>query len=183
MNIRKTLQWIGAFLAICTGSVLNYLLDYKNDDVTSLTSYLLIFFGWMAVLIIADSYINIYSNTISKGEPGWFAQRLRKMFAIVITLALIFGNVFGVQQLGNERRANILNNGPTQTTVAVVSSIERHRGRSGDYYYAVFQYQANGHTIWHKRDEDNGDFTPGQRFKIQYSVEYPDMFRLIEKLP
>ena len=183
MNISRTLQWTGAFLAIGTGSVLAYLFGYKNDDVTSTVSYFLVFSGWVAVFIIIDRYVNIFSNTIRKGEPGWFAQRLGKMFATIVMVALILGNAFGVYRLGNERRVNILNTGPTKTTTAVVSSIEVHRGRSSDYYYAVFEYQASGHIIWHRRGEDNGDFVQGQRFKIQYSVEYPDMFRIIERLP
>lgn len=183
MNISKTLQWIGAFALICAGSVVAYLFGYKNDDFTSGISYFFIFFGWVAVFIIVDSYINIYSNTIAKGEPGWFAQRIRKLFASVVMVALIFGNLFGAHRLGNERRKNILNNGPTKITIAVVSSVEIHRGRSSDFYYAVFEYEVAGHLVWHRWAEDNGDFTPGQRFKIKYSIEYPDMFRLIERLP
>jgi hypothetical protein len=181
MNFDKINLWILGVLMIFGGSCLIYYYGYKNYPFIDYPSYLLIFIGWVVLFMKATK------NTIIDGKKILFTedkvkclqQFVARFFAYAIMVGLLAGNCFYFSELGNERKRDILKNGPTNTTIALVSEIDVRRGKTYDHYYALFKYTVNNKTIEHSWSEKEGDFFEGQKYEIKYSVEHPDMFSII----
>jgi hypothetical protein len=186
MNIPKINPWLGSIALIFAGSILIYFEAYRNSEFIEGIAYLMILLGWVFLFQQATkgTAVNAKKVLFKHDRAGWFRQRSIILAAYTALVALLIGNVYYFNQLGDDRKSNILENRPTKQTVAVITGIQERRSRHRSTYYAIFQYQVAGKVIDHPWYEHNeGDFVAGQRFTIQYSVEYPEMFKIVGTLP
>jgi hypothetical protein len=185
MDIRKISPWIGGILSIVSGSLLVYFETYRNNQTIDIIAYGLIFFGWIALFIKATKGTSIDAKKIffKDDQAGWFQQRASNLIYYFLFFAVLIGNIYYITTMAHERKQQILANGPTKTTVAEVGYIDIRHGRNTTSYYAVFQYTVDGKIITHPWHEENeNDFSAGDKYVIKYSVEYPEMFVLQQKI-
>jgi hypothetical protein len=185
MNIDKINVWILGLCLFFAGGTLIYLESYKNNEIIGGVSYLLMFAGWLCLFMkaIKDTIVDAPKILFKVDKPGFFKQRIISFFAYVISIGAMLGSMFWLNDMGQKRRADVLQNQPTNTTIAIVDHIDVRHGRNSTSYYAVFSYTVNGKTItypWYEQRESN--FLVGERFEIKYSVTHPDMFMLLDKL-
>lgn len=186
MNLSKINPWVAGTALIIAGTILFYLEDYRNNQVISVITGLMIFGGWMVLFIKATKGTSIGAKKIafSEDRSGWFKQRGSNLFYYLILLAVIGFNVFVAIGLSQNRKLRILRDEPTNTATAVIEGIDVRHSRSSTYYYAIFAYTANGKFTthyWSERHES--DFIVGDKYTIRYSVKYPEMIEIIEKIP
>jgi len=185
MNSIKINIWVVGLCLLFAGGTVTYLESYKNNQVIDIISYLLMFFGWGCLFTKATNgtIIDAPKVPFKEDKAGFFKQRISIFFAYTISIGALLGLMFWLNDLGINRKHDILQNQPTYTTIAVVDHINERRGRSSTSYYAVFQYMVKGKLIshsWYEKSEF--DFLVGQRFEIRYSVEHPDMFVILNQL-
>ncbi len=182
MDINKINPWLAGITLIFAGSLLLYFEGYRNNDIISTLSYLSVFGGWifLYIRVVKGTPLEEKTDEFSKANPEPFMQHISKMFAIFLLLGIVVGNIYYVSRLGNARKIDILQNQPSQTTIAEVTGIQVRRSRRSTSYYAIFEYTAGNKTIRHPWYEENeGDFLVGQRFEIRYSIKYPEMVEII----
>ena len=186
MNIDKINVWILGLCLFFAGGTLVYLESYKNSEIIDIISYLLMFGGWLCLFTkaIKGTIVGAPKILFKVDKAGFFKQRIISFFAYGISIGIMLGSMFWLNDMGQKRRADILQNQPTNTTVAVIDHIDVRHGRSSTSYYAVFNYTVNGKVITHPWYEHReSDFLVGDKFEIKYSVAHPDMFVLLDKLP
>lgn len=182
MNTNKINIWIVGICLFFAGGMLTYLESYKNNGVIETISYLLMFGGWLCLFMkaIKGTIIDAPKISFKTDKVGFFQQRIISFFAYTISIGIMLGSMFWLNDMGRKRKADILQNEPTNTTVAVIDHIDVSQGRSSTSYYAVFQYTVNGKLISHPwYEQHESDFLVGQKFKIKYSVAHPDMFMIL----
>ena len=186
MNINKINIWIAGLCLVFAGGTLIYLESYKNNEIIWVGSYLLMFIGWGCLFTkaIKGTVVDAPKILFKEDKAGFFKQRTISFFAYAISIGALFGGMFWLNNMGQKRKADILQNQPTNTTIAVVDHIDVRHGRSSTSYYAVFNYTVNGKTITHPwYEHQESDFLVGEKFEIKYSLTHPDMFMLLYKLP
>jgi hypothetical protein len=186
MNMDKINFWALGLCLLFAGGAITYLYSYKHSEVIDIISYLFFLGGWGCLFMKATKGTIVDAPKISFkiDKAGFFRQRIISFFAYTISVGAMLGLMFWLNDMGIKRKSNILQSGATDTTVAVVDHIAVRHGRNSTSYYAVFKYTVNGNLISHPWYEPaESDFLVGERFEIKYSVDHPDMFMLLEKLP
>jgi hypothetical protein len=186
MNILKTNPWLGSITLVFAGSFLIYFESYRNNEFIDGISFLLILLGWVFLFehVTKGTGVTAKKVLFKNDKAGWLKQRSIIAFAYLALLAMLGGNIYCFYQLGFDRKSNLLENEPTGKTTAVITGIQVRRSRYGNSYYAIFQYEVAGKVIQHPWfEEHESDFLVGQQFVIQYSVKYPEMFKIVGNLP
>jgi hypothetical protein len=186
MDIYKINPWLAGIISVIAGSVLVYFEVYRNNQTIDFLSYTLIFLGWVALFIRITKGTSVHAEKIFfKDDPGgWFRQRFSNFIYYAALFGTIFGNIYCAFKMAQDRKSDILTKGLTNTATAKVAYIDVRHGRNSTSYYAVFQYTAGGKLFTHPwYEEQESDFLVGDKYVIKYSVEYPEMFVLTEKLP
>jgi hypothetical protein len=186
MNTDKINFWALGITMVFAGSLLIYFEGYRNSDYIFVVLYLLIFFGWTILFmqLIKGTIVDAKKIPFNQDRLKSVQQAVTKFFAYIILVAIIGCDIFYMMHLANNRTNEILQNDPTKTTVAEINSIETTHGRSGTHYYAIFLYKtADGQPVRYSWGENRGDFLEGQKYEIRYSVEYPEMFKIIRQMP
>jgi hypothetical protein len=186
MNINNISPRIAGATLVFAGSMLMYFEGYKNNEIISALAYLTVFSGWIVLFIQVIKGTPLeYKNkndTLSNPEP--FKQRATRLLASLVLVGVMVGNIYFALHLGRIRKTNILDKQPAQTTIAEVTGIQVVHGRSSTTFYAIFQYTAGNKPIRHRWAENGeGEFLVGQKFEIKYSVEYPEMFKILNSVP
>ncbi len=183
MNINKINPWLAGITLIFAGSLLLYFEDYRNNDIYINTVIPVGFWRVDSPLYQGNKRNTVRRKTdeFSKANPEPFmAAAISKMFAIFLLLGIVVGNIYYVSRLGNARENDILQNQPSQTTIAEVTGIQVRRSRRSTRYYAIFEYKAGNKIIrypWY--EENESDFLVGQKFEVRYSVKYPEMVEIL----
>ena len=186
MNLPKFNPWVVGSSLIFAASLIFYLESYRNNEWIDITAYVAGLFGWVTLFARATKGTAIDAKKIlfKDDKAGWFIQGLGKFFYYMILMVVMFGDGYLTFSLAQDRKRDILDNRPTKTTIATIDHIEASSGRSGTTYQAIFKYRANGETVtypWYEHNES--DFLIGDKYLIKYSVEYPQMFAIIDKEP
>jgi len=185
MNLTKINPYTIGLTLVFAGSLAVYYEDYRNIEWVGIISYLVIVGGWITIFTKLTGGSFTYGKNVlfKEDKAGWFKQRGGRVLGTIILLAVLFGNVYYMHQLGQQRKMNLLNNGNTATTTAVIDRIQARRSRSLTYYYAVFRYTVNGKVVehpWHENHES--DFIIGDKYEIKYVVDHPEMIMILAKL-
>jgi hypothetical protein len=167
------------------GSLFIYFFSYKNSQVFDIIAYILIMLGWAVLFgeVTRGTLIAKKRLPFNNGSALFFKQLALKIVGFGLLGGIMFANIFYLPILAGQRVDNILQDGPTKTTIATINDIETRNSRSGTSYYAIFQYTVDGKLIRRSRYEDRNEFFESEKFEISYSVQYPDMFEIIKKLP
>ncbi len=165
--------------------MLIYFEGYRNNDIISTIAYFSVIGGWILLYFMAikGTLLEDKTDEFSKVNPEPFAKRALKTMVFLAVFGLGIGNAYWMSDLGDARRAAILDNQPTQSAIAIVDRIETKSTRSGIHYYAIFEYKAGLKNIEHRRYEQQGEFLTGEKFEIKYSVDHPEMFKIMMQLP
>ncbi len=149
MDINKINPWLAGIILIFVGSLLLYFEDYRNNDIISTLAYLSVFGGWIVLYIrvVKGTPLEEKTDEFSKANPEPFMQHISEMVAIFLLLGIVVGNNYYVSRFGNARENDILQNQPSQTTIAEVTGIQVRRSRHSTSYYAIFEYTAGNKTI------------------------------------
>jgi hypothetical protein len=185
MKVSKTLGCIASALLVIAGSLVYYLESYTENEIINGAAMAGMFLGWAILFHCTTANTSLHAKRppFSDNKIKWLRHILFKGFSYVMLIGLIVGNFFYISDRADNRMNHILDVQPTSNTTAVVNRIERRRSKNSSRYYAIFQYTINNKLMEHPRYEHDGDFTPGDKYVIKYSIEYPEMFRIVSKLP
>lgn len=186
MNLSKINPWVGGLTLVFAGSLLIYFETYRNSEAIDVISYFLVLFGWVTVFIRVTKGTSVDAHKIFFKDDGlgWFKQRASNLMYYLVLGAVVFGSIYYTNNMAHDRKHEILTNGPTKTATAEVAYIDVRRGRNSTSYYAVFEFTVDGKLISHPWYETHeADFLVGDKYRIKYSVEYPEMFMLTGKVP
>jgi len=95
---------------------------------------------------------------------------------------LLNGFIFMISSAEKNRVESILDNEPTKETIATVVAIDLRSTRGGKQPWLVINYKVNNEIIEQSFAEFNRDRRTGRKYLIQYSLEYPDMFRILKEI-
>jgi hypothetical protein len=184
MDISKINPWLGGVLMLIAGSVSLYYESYKNSELINGVSYLLILLGAVLIFgqLIKGSLVDAERVPYGDNKSLWFQQAISKLLAYGILAAVVFGDGYYLMKLSGARRDNILANGHSKITIADVNAIVVSHSKSNTYYCDIFRYVVDGKVVIHRWYEHQGDFTAGEQYQIKYSVEYPEMFKLVKRV-
>ena len=187
MNVTKINPWIAGITLIFAASLIIYFESYRNNEWIDIIAYVSGFSGWMILFtqITKGTSVDAEKVLFKDDMAGWFKQRISTFFYYLVLMVVIFGSGYLMLNLVHDRKQEILADQTTKTTVAIIDHIEVSTGRrGGTTYHAIFQYTANGKATSYRWYEDNEfDFLVGDKYLIKYSVEYPQMFTIVNKLP
>jgi NADH:ubiquinone oxidoreductase subunit 5 (subunit L)/multisubunit Na+/H+ antiporter MnhA subunit len=181
-KVSKKVKVIAAIIFILTGYLLCYFESYKNLSSLNTLAGIFIVIGWIIILVTffkdffpknkKDISDNTQANQ-SKPKVTWLVSRL-------IFFTLNIGNIIFANYLSDLRVNIILNNEPSQVAIAtVVGFEEKYISKSGGITYAVIIYRTEDKLIHQYINDSKEQYQIGQKIKIKYSVEYPDMFAVI----
>jgi len=133
--------------------------------------------------LIKGTIIDAKKIPFNEDRVKFLQQGAAKLFAYIILVTIIGCNIYYMMHLADNRRTEILKNGPTKITIAEINNIETTQGKSGTHYHAIFLYKtADGQLIRYSWSESEGDFIEGQKYEIKYAVDYPQMFFIIRPM-
>ena len=171
-RVRKNLLALQiAFVLYLTGCVLWYFFWYKNGQFIHIVLISLVIGG-------IGVFISIYKarNVILKG-----ARRYKTL--LIILFIFFFVSVAGVvNHLAKKRVDRILSDGPTKHATATVINVDMRSTRSGKQAWSIINYNADGKTIEQSFADTSSDLRIGNKYLIEYSIQYPDMFRIIREM-
>ncbi len=127
----------------------------------------------MIALVIGGTGVYKTRNLILKG-----VSKYKSLF--VVLFVVIFISVAGlINYLAKERVDHILYDGPTKHAIATVVNVDMRSTRSGKQAWSIIKYNATGTTIEQSFADTSGDPGVGKKYLIEYSLQYPDMFRIL----
>lgn len=99
---------------------------------------------------------------------------------LVILFIFFFVSVAGiVNHLAKKRVDRILSDGPTKQATATVINVDIRSTRSGKQAWSIINYNTDGQTIEQSFADVSSNLKVGKKYRIEYSLEYPDMFRVL----
>lgn len=143
-------------LGILVGSSLYYFYGHMVNGSFKVLCYILIVTGWLCGALPAAKLVRVRAVAVA---------------AYIVIAALVISNIVLVYNLNENRVRWILAHDPVKMTTGTIIEVES-RTR------AIIQYSADGELIQQEIADDTGEFSKGQRFEVQYSMEYPEMFKL-----
>jgi len=157
---------IPCIISIIAGSVVYYLWGYKDDNPVVIGGAAMLAGGaWLLMCGRAK-------DAFAKDDNDWF----RKIFIYLVFGFLILMNWFLVVVAENLRVDNILKNGRTKTTIAIVTQLNNYRTKAGSYRrHAIINYQTDHENLSISISNSDQKYKWGDTLEIKYSLEYPDM--------
>jgi hypothetical protein len=175
MSILRSKKYsIGLFISfICylTGCILYYFIIYKNGQFLIVLIISLIVGGTGAFIW----QYKAHSTALKKDIPV--------TTAIVILLIVLFTGFAGfVASLEKKRINYILDHEPKKQIIAIVTDVDFRSTRTGKQAWSIINYKANNGIIEQSFADTGRDLAIGRKYLIEYSIKYPDMFRILKPL-
>jgi hypothetical protein len=138
-------------------------------------------------MIIYFNYLGKYALSNLPKKDKWDKRKVRTKKVIstlfYITLGVtVVTNIFLMNELGYYRVNQILRYKPTQIATAQVRQFEERYSKGGSKHYVTITYQISDRVITRSVYDYKREYSIGQKLRISYSVEYPEMFRVIRAL-
>lgn len=171
---------IFSIACILTGSLLFYFQGYKDNWLIKLTAFLIGIIGWF---ILYDNFSGHFedfhekkgSKTVSNFKRGFF----RLLFRLLL-FATVVGNMILVTELTNKRVDKILETEPIQLTFATITKFDERYSKTGSQHYVIIVYNVNDKLVHQAIYDYNRRYIIGQKVKIIYSTNYPEMFKVAD---
>lgn len=175
---------IVGLLCISAGSIWFYFQGYKDNGFINGLSYLITFIGWLIILFSFAGQILLGGKNIKykANKQKWFIQKTKRTSIIALFCGLLASNIILFNLLENKREQHILETQPTNTTVATVKKTEQRTGRNGGKSVAVINYVVGSYVIQRAVFNYKNSYAIGQQYEIKYSIEYPEIFRVVAML-
>jgi hypothetical protein len=107
-------------------------------------------------------------------------NKARQTVLAIMLIILLVGFAGFVSSAEKKRVESILNSEPTRHAIATVIAVDLRSTRSGKQAWSIIQYKVNNQIIEQSFADSQG--LVGERFEVQYSLGYPDMFRVLKKI-
>jgi hypothetical protein len=170
-ELKSKLVLQAAFIIYLIGCALWYFFWYKNGQISRIAMITLVI-GSICVFISEYKTSNVIFKRLSKYKT------LFVVFFIVISIS-----VAGIiHYLAKKRVDQILHDGPTEHAVATVIDVDMRSMRSGKQAWSIINYNATGTTIEQSFADTSSNLMIGNKYLIEYSLKYPDMFRILRKV-
>ena len=158
-----------ALTTYLAGCVLWYFFWYKNGQIIHIAILALVI-GGIGVFISEYKTRNVILKSVSN----------YKTIFIVLFIVMSMG-VFGfVNDFAKKRVDNILNNGPTKQAIATIVEVDMRNTLSGKQAWSIISYDVTG-TTFEQSFADINNPKIGDKYLIKYSLQYPDMFKILRK--
>jgi predicted PurR-regulated permease PerM len=167
---RRKIYLLLSFICYIAGCACWYFLWYKNGQFLHIAIIFLFVAGLCGSIELVKRY---YFSRKSKSV---------QIFFIIMLIILLVGFAAFVSSKGTKRVESILNNEPTKQTIATVVSIDFRSTRSGKQPWSVINYKVNNEIIEQSFAEIGRNLRTGRKYLVQYSLEYPDMFRILREI-
>ncbi len=170
-------------LLILLGSFWLFYHGYKENGFIIYTSYILILIGWFGLLASIFGDILLKKRIKFKNHKiAWLKNSLKELLIYSLFALCFVANFVLIEKLADNRINRILLNDPTELTVATVLKIEYRYSRGGQKPWAVIRYSTEDKVILQAVFNYNLTYKVGQKYFIKYSVEYPSMFSILQKM-
>ena len=176
MYINQKIKIIFSVAFIFAGSLLFYFEAYRNIFFLEILYVILISTAWLSLLIIFWEN-NLFSNKRIKNlnKKSWLNLLMRVLF-----FAIAIANIIWLSNLSDKRVAEILNHKKFVIAIATVIKLEERFSKTGSQRYAIINYKAGNQIVSQAFYDCNKDCSAGQKIKIKYSKDYPQMFAVLE---
>lgn len=159
-----------AIISYIAGCLLCYFTWYKNG----------LLLHYLIIILIIGSYGAVIS--IFKENSSAFSIIRYKTLTILLLISLFTGVAGWVFSLEKRRVNSILENDATKQAVANVITIDLRSTRTGKQAWSIINYTVNNQIIEQSFADTSKNLTVGKKYLVAYSVEHPDMFRILKEL-
>jgi hypothetical protein len=142
----------------------------------TLISWLILFYSLAGNLLLKEKVLKYKAN-----KNKWLKQKVKKLFAYFSFCGLIVLNIVVIENLSELRVQNILDNKPTSITVGTIIEIQNRTGRNGGNSFAIITYKTKDENLNRAIFNYKNSYSVGQKYRIKYSIEYPEMFSILSK--
>jgi len=162
-------QTLMAIACIIAGSFIYYRWGYKDNVLIKGGALFLSAGGWLSMSTdVKKAYV--------QDKNDWYHKiSINLAFGVLILMNLLVCVV-----VEDNRVNNILKNGKTKTTIAIVTELEDHRTKGGIQHYAIINYAAGNDNISEHISNSDRKHVVGERLEVKYAVDYPDMFEVMD---
>lgn len=142
----------------------------------TLISWLILFYSLAGNLLLKEKVLKYKANKFK-----WLKQKAKKTFIYLLLSGLTVLNIVVIENLSELRVKRILNNKPTSVTVGTIIEIQNRTGRNGGNSFAIITYKTKDETLNQAIFNYKNSYSVGQKYRIKYSIEYPEMFSVLSK--
>ena len=169
---------LAGLLLIGGGALVKYLVGYKDSLWIDWGYMLSVIFGWLALLAVIFSWLP--DNTLATGSPPTRLLRVAKRLAVAVGflawLVLLVASFVVLDMYSQARINHILATRPTAYATATITAIRLRSSKSGTRRAALISYPAGPRQVAQAIADQGGYYQPGQRLRVKYVLEHPDMF-------
>ena len=136
----------------------------------------------MAMIVLVIGSIGVFiSEYKSRNIILKSVSEYKTVFVVLFIVVLIsFAGV--INYLAKGRVDHILHDESTKQAIATVINVDMRSTRSGKQAWAIINYNATGTTIEQSFADTSVNPRIGDKYLIEYSLQYPDMFRIIRTI-
>ena len=173
-----------SIILILIGFLLTFFLGYKESSFLGIISYLAFFFGWLVLVFsIFGKHYSFSKPKFNANKSLWFQQTFKNLGIISLCVIGIFTSIFITGNITEKRIQKILYTYPTEETIAEVIYLESRYTRGGWKVWAIFSYKTSKNETYQKGVFNyKNKYKKGDKYYILYSIKYPEIIELEDKL-
>lgn len=171
-------------LFILVGFLLTFFLGFKDNDLFGIFSYFAFFFGWIILTFsIFGKYYSFDKPRFKFNKTLWINKTLKNSGIIIFAVIGVFISIIITGNITEKRNEKILFTEPNNETIAEVINLESRYTRGGWKIWAIFRYKTPANETYQKGIFNyNNKFKKGEKYYILYSVKYPEIIELEDKV-
>ncbi|MBN8838570.1 MAG: hypothetical protein J0I09_15020 [Sphingobacteriia bacterium] len=181
-----TLKTKGIFLGLfCLlfGGLLFYFQGYKDNSYIKYLSLGLVYLGWIIFLgslfgtiLLTDKKIRFVNHKFL-----WFKDKTIKLLIYASFGIGIVGTMEFTSKFGTNRVNQILQTEPTENAIGTIIKIDSRNTRGGPKLWAIIEYQTKKVKVTQAVYDYNEKYSVGQKYLLRYSINNPQMFKIVER--
>jgi len=174
-----------ALLLIGAGAAGIYGHTYTANSLVDFLCYGSLYLGWITLLFCIFGRYLLYDRRIRfrRNRRAWLKSRAIQAIVYILFAASTIPFIAGLRESGKRRNNYLLDHQPTGQAIALVT---RSEGRQKDGFFrrrAVISYvTATGKSFIRQLDNSDGRYLSGQHYLVLYSVEHPEVFRVLHEM-
>lgn len=176
----KNKAFLYGILLIFVGFLVVFVWGYKDNNFLEIISYLAFFCGWLIITFsLFGKHYSFNKPNFSSNKILWIKKTIKNTSIIGLAVLGMFCSMIVTGNLTYKRIQNIMDNDSTEKTIAEVINLESRYTRGGWKTWAIFQYKTIDNKIYKKGIFNyKNHFKKGDKYKIIYSVKYPEIIEL-----
>lgn len=162
---------LAGLVCYLSGFILCYFFWYKNGEVLHF-QIIALAIGGCATFVLEYKARNIILKRFKQA----------KVLITILFISIFMGGFVYANNMAKERVQGILTYEPTMQAVAIVVAIDLRSTRSGKQPWSIINYKVSNQIVEQAFADTRQDLKVGNKYLVQYSVEYPDMYRILKTL-